>query len=360
MRWLIAQPGPGWSVHDVYVGWVEGLRNAGEQVHIYNLDERLAFYSQALLPVGDPPADAPPDAPLKLRRGLTDEQAIELSMNGLAASLWKIRPDVMLLVSGFFADPQMLDHARRTGTRVVIVHTEEPYEVDRELELAAHADLNLINDPTHLARFVEVAPSVYAPHAYRPTVHHPGPPRAELRSDFAFVGTGFASRRWFLEQLAGSGALDGLDVLLGGNWAGVTQASPLWPWLATGDPQKCLDNADAADVYRSAGIGINLYRREHNADADAAGWAMGPREVEMAACGGFFLRDPRGEGDAVLPMLPTFSGPDEAAELIAWWHTHPEQRAAAGAAAAAAVADRTFDHHARHLLRLLDRQPVSA
>ena len=111
--------------------------------------------------------------------------------------------------------------------------------------------------------------------------------------------------------------LDGLDVKLGGNWmrlgaeiGGALDAdSPLRKYLAH-DLDECMDNTDAADLYRSAKVGLNLYRREAAQPELEQGWAMGPREIEMAACSLFFLRDQRGEGDEVLRMLPTFDGPD--------------------------------------------------
>lgn len=354
MRWVIVQPGPSWSVHDVFVGWVEALRQLGEDVHPYNLDDRLALYDSALIEVGKQD-----DGNLRLRKALTVEQAMELAVNGLPAMLWKTRPDVLVLICGFFIPTDLLDHARRTGTRVVIIHTEEPYEVERELALAAHADLNLINDPTHLARFQDVAPTIWAPHAYRPAVHHPGPGVAELAADLAFVGTGFPSRRWFFEQLALGGHLDGLDVLLGGNWNGVVEGSILWPLLGSGDPEECVDNEQTADIYRSTRVGLNLYRREHDAGSSAAGLAMGPREVEMAACGQFFLRDPRPEGDELFPMLPTFADPGDAGEKLAWWLANDDARRVAAGQAYAAIADRTFTASATKLLRLFDRQPVT-
>ena len=33
--------------------------------------------------------------------------------------------------------------------------------------------------------------------------------------------------------------------------------------------------------------------------------------MELAATGTYFLREPRGEGDEILHMLPTFDGPAE-------------------------------------------------
>jgi hypothetical protein len=82
---------------------------------------------------------------------------------------------------------------------------------------------------------------------------------------------------------------------------------------------------------------------------------MGPREVELAALGVAFLRDPRGEGDELLPMLPTFDGPDDFADKLRWWLSHDRERDEAALKAQAAVADRTFANHAAQLLRLLER-----
>jgi hypothetical protein len=351
MRWVVTQPGPSWSVHDVYVGWVEALVAAGEDIHTFNFDDRLAFYDHAVIDTGTTSDEGQPI----FRRALSgDGQAAELAMNGLAAMLFKIRPQVLLVISGFFLPVELLDQARRYGTRVIIIHTEQPYELERELALAAHADLNLINDPTNRARFEAVAPTVYAPHAFRPTVHYPRPAPGRADADLVFVGTGFPSRRWFFEQLAAAGALAAHDVLLAGNWTGVTDDSPLFKLLASGDPEKCCDNEDGAALYRTAKMGLNLYRREHDDGSDAIGVSMGPREVEMAACGLFFLRDPRPEGDLVLPMLPTFDTPGEAAEQIGWWLAHDNAREAVAAQAMMAVQGRTFHNSAARLLGMLE------
>lgn len=339
MRWVICQPGPSFSVQDVYAGWVEALRNAGEHVIEYNLDARLTFYGSAFKRVGEQ----------TFTQALTAEQSYELAVNGLYATLYQARPDVLLVVSGFFLPPKLLDRVRRSGTRIVIIHTECPYEDERQLTLAPYADLNLVDDMASLDRFAAVAPSMYKPHAYRPTVHHPGPAVPELECDLAFVGTGYPSRVAFLERMN----LAGLDVLLAGNWQGIAETSPLYPFLAHG-PEDCLDNERAVDIYRSARVGINLYRREAQHPDLAAGTAMSPREVEQAAIGLFFLRDRRPEGDEVLGMLPTFTDPAEAGELLRWYLDHPEERRALAAKAREAVADRTFDQQARQLLRLLD------
>lgn len=342
MRWLLAHPGPGFSVHDVYAGWREALDGLGEQTFEFNLDDRLAFYDSAYLIYDETQG--------VFRKACTPEQAIELAMNGLAAALFKLRPQVLLVVSGFFSDTDVFDQARASGTRVVLLCTESPYEDDRQLLLAEHVDLCLLNDPTNIDRFRQITRAEYIPHAYRPTLHHPDSTPSDL--DLVFVGTGYPSRIEFFEAMD----LDGLAVQLGGNWMRLADTdSPLRKHLGH-DLDDCLDNEDTAELYRRGRVGLNLYRREAAHPELEGGWAMGPREVEMAACELFFLRDPRGEGDDLLPMLPTFQGPQDAAEKLRWWLAHPTERGMVARAARARVTGRTFTANATRLLELLGKE----
>jgi hypothetical protein len=339
MRFVVCHPGPAFSVHDVYVGWSEALAELGHQVVPFNLEDRLTFYSSAFFNVSEG----------TFRKALPQEQAIELAVNGLYATLYKTRPDVLLVVSAFLVPAELLDLARRSGTRVVLLHTEAPYEDTRQLAIAPHADLNLLNDPVSIDRYRAVAPSVYLPHAHRPRVHCPGPAEPDLAADLAFVGTGFESRIAFFEAMD----LTGVDLLLAGHWQRLAEGSPLRKHVAH-NIGECLDNVDAVRIYRSARMGLNLYRRETDDGDHAAGWAMSPREVEMAATGLPFVRESRGEGDALLPMLPRFASPGEAGEVVAWLLSHERERRRIANEARRAVADRTFVNHARRLLGLLE------
>jgi spore maturation protein CgeB len=342
LRWLAVAPGPAFSVWDCHVGWMEALRAAGEQVIEFPLGDVLTFYTAIHLDRDDGKGMVPalPDNSL----------VVQMATDRVAAALFKIRPHVLFVTSGFFADIAVFDQARRLGTRIVLLHTESPYEDDRQLSLAPHADLNLINDPVQLKRFEDVAPTVYSPHAYRASVHRPGPALPEYACDLTFVGTGYPSRVAFWERL--SVRLGGLTFKLGGNWMRLPDGHPLRHYIAH-PIEECLDNEDSRDLYRSAKIGINTYRREAEREDCPDGVAIGPREVEMAATGLFFLRQPRPEGDEVWPMLPTFDDPEEAGDLARWWADHPLQREALAEAAREAIADRSFDYHVRQLLGLL-------
>ncbi len=337
MRILTVHPGPAFSVADVYAGWVEALKTAGQRVLPFNLDDALAFHDNAYMRVDEG----------IFRKALTADQAIERSAEALLSVLYRTHPDVLFIVTGFLLSNEILDLARHRGTKVVVLHTESPYEDARQIEQAQHADLNLINDPTNIDQFP--AGTLYMPHAYRPARHKPGPVLPPLACDLGFVATAFPSRIKLLEAMD----LDGLDVVLAGNWRWLTADSPLKQHVAHGDLE-CVDNGQAIEVYRSARVGLNYYRREGDDGDDYAGWSMGPREVEQAATGMFFLRDPRPEGDQVLHMLPTFTSPGEASELLRWYLAHPEQRHKAAQQAREAIAERTFDNNARTLLTALE------
>ena len=327
----------------MHTGWVEALRALGEDVYTYNLDDRLLFYDSTMIKVGE---DA--DGSDVFRKALSREQAIQLAANGILSACYRIWPGVILFISAFFTPPQLLDIMRARGHKIVLLHSEAPYQDDEQLARAAHADLNLVNDPVNLAAYRELGPAEYMPHAYREQVHYPAPGAAKLW-DFSFIGTGFPSRVRFFEQMH----LGGLDVRLAGPWLDLPEDSPLRQY-ADPNPEGCVDNAETADIYRQSRTGLNLYRREAEDAHLGEGWACGPREIEMAACGLWFARDPRPESDELFPMLPSFTSPEEAGELIRWALVHPEDAEEAAGKARAAVEGRTFISHARKLLAMLD------
>jgi spore maturation protein CgeB len=335
---LVLRPGPNFSVADVSRGWVNALLALGCSVVDLNLDERLEFYSEAHRH----------DAEGNCQKMLEPAGAVRLAANGIKAVCWEFEPDVVLVVSGFFIPLDLMALMRARGHKVVLLHTESPYEDDRQLVRAESADLNLINDPTNLARFEAVAPTYYQHHCFDPDVHRPRPARAEHRSDFCFVGTGFPSRMEFFEAVDWSG----IDVALAGHWRWLEEGSPLRKFVAH-DIELCCDNEETQLLYAATKASANLYRREAERPELAAGWAMGPREVELAASGTFFLRDPRGEGDDVLWMLPTFEGPEDFGAQLRWWLARDEQREEATRHAREAIAERTFENAARRLLTRL-------
>lgn len=348
MKILVVHPGPNFSVADVHNGLIKGLKANGCQVAAFNLDDRLEFYTRAHVQQDDG----------TFRKAFQEEVAFEMAAKGIEAVCFEWLPDVVIVVSGFFIPPKVWDILRRRIPHLVYWCTESPYEDDRQARPARYVDVTVLNDPTNLDEFREkMNPNThFFPHSYDPDVHHPGDPHPKLVSDFAFVGTGFPSR---IEWLEGVDWGD-LNVLLGGNWKMCSDASRLLAFMAN-QTDECMDNVTTANVYRSTKASLNLYRKEHSEDAHAFGWAMGPREVELAACGTFFFREARGEGDDLFPQLPIVHEPRGFDEQLRWWLAHDKQRSAAATQALAAVADRTFTNTAARLLRVIEaRRTVAA
>jgi glycosyltransferase involved in cell wall biosynthesis len=335
----MVEPGPNFSVSDVHKGWVGALAGLGCNVGNLNFSDRLSFYQTAgQIKDGE------------FVRHVDDSGAVKMAAKGIETVCYEFWPDVVVITSGFYVPVDTLQILRARGHKVVMLHTESPYEDDRQLERAAHVSLNVLNDPTNIDRFREIGPTVYIPHAYDPAVHHPGPVRyPDDESDFCLVGTGYPSRIEFLEAVDWTG----LDVALGGNWGKLAEGSPLRKFLAH-DIEHCIENSEAVELYRATKASVNLYRREAQSDDLVEGWSMGPREVELAACGTFFLRESRGEGDEVLSMLPTFDGPDDFSEQLRWWLANDDARSEVARAARAAIADRTFTNNAKRLLAAVE------
>lgn len=340
MKLLQVEPGPHFSVADVARGWLKGFNQNGIDARPLPLDRFLDFYDLAHIDKGR-----------GLEKALSAEEAVRAASKQVETFCYEWWPDVVVIVSGFFVYPDIYPLLRARGHKLVLLCTESPYEDPKQLERAPLFDLVILNDPTNIEQFREVNPNTYyIGHAYDPDVHFPQPAKPNCVSDFAFVGTGYPSRVSFLEAIDWTG----MDVALAGNWQELRQDSPLRPFL-THPIEFCCDNSEAVDLYNGTKMSANIYRTETIPGGDSKGWAMGPRELELAACGTFFLREPRGEGDEVFPMVPTFSDEVEFQALLRWYLAHDDDRAEIAKRARKAIADRTFKNNTAEVLRHLER-----
>ena len=338
MRILTVEPGPEFSVADVHNGWLRALKRSGNEVQNFNLSDRITFTENAI-------------------RGKvheTEKGHIAARMVGeqLRATCFDFWPDLVIITSAFLVPPGTFDIIRSRGIRIAVILTESPYEDPSQQPIAARADAAFINDPTNLEKFRETQPNTwYIPQAYDPEIHYRHPVADDLRADFGWVGTAFPSRIAFFEQVDWTG----IEVAFAGNWQALDDNSPLHEFLVH-DQAGCFPNEHTVELYSSVHTSANLYRKEGAAGHDQ-GWAMGPREVELAATGTFFLREPRPESDQILAMLPTFETPEEFGEKLRWWLNHPAERQTAALQARNAVATRTFDNNVRHLLECVAALP---
>lgn len=350
----MVHPGPEFSVADVFNGWKKAFEKQGHEVAVFNTNDRLSFYSQVQIP--DFKTEIPPCEHCKqpvYKQAMDKEAAVVASMQGLTHDLYSVWPHMVFFVSAFFTPAWVLDLIRQRRHKLVILHTESPYQDDEQLMRAQYANLNLLNDPVNIEEYAHLAPAMYMPHAYDPDLHYPGSVNDKDIS-FSFIGTMFESRKTFFEDLLSRFSkteLDGMKIALGGaGWDGPhLDDSFLLDYLGHPRPE-AVDNLETARTYRRTKVGINFYRREAEKGHQGEGWAMGPREVEMAACGIPFLRDSRPESDEVFPFLPTFTDAESAFDLLKWYLEDDYARVNLGCKTQLAIADRTFDNHAKMLM----------
>lgn len=354
MRILIVHPGPEFSVADVFNGWKKAFEALGHQVKVYTTNDRLSFYNQVSIPdyKAEQRVCEPCGQPV-FKKAMTTEDAVTASMQGLTHDLYQFWPHMVFFVSAFFTPAWVLDLIRERRQKLVILHTESPYQDDEQLMRAQYATLNLLNDPVNLEEYAALAPAMYMPHSYDPDIHYPG---SVKDIDFSFIGTMFESRMHFFEALLARENMADLKIALGGaGWDGPhLDESFLLKFL--GHPRdEAVDNQETADTYRRTRVGINFYRRESEKIHLGEGWAIGPREVEMAACGIPWLRDPRPESDELFgDILVPYSSPEEASDLLRWHLDNPDQSAHLGLKAREAIKDRTFLNHAKMLLEEME------
>lgn len=334
MRILAVSPGPSFSVEDVHQGWLRAFERAGHQVYDLRMGERLEMWCLSHLEKNG-----------EWHRALDFENATRLANEGIEAVAYRWWPDVVMITSGFYVSPSVLE-ILTSRHLTVLVCTESPYEDDEQVARAANVDVVTINDPTNLARFQAINPNTfYIPAAHDPELHCPGPSVPSLEADFGWVGTGYPSRTRFFESVDWAD----LTVKLGGNWQNLAKTSPLIPFLFDSQDDSTLNSA-TIDLYRSVKLSANTYRIEAERPEHIEGWACGPREIELAATGTFFLRQSRPESDELFPMLPTFESPEEFGDLARWWSSHDKEREHAADLAREAVKSRTFDSNVAWLM----------
>ena len=340
MRLLVVHPGASFSVSDVHTGVVDALRRRSDvTVAEYGLDGRLSMQRAFLTWAYRRAKKVHPDAPVP-----TPDDMVRRACVPLLDHVWQTAADWVLVVSGMYVHPDIFAQLRWYGRKFALLLTESPYDDDRQERVIGFADLVWTNERSSVLGLRQVQPrTFYLPHAYNPVVHHVAAADPSVPAhDVVFVGTGFAERIEWLSGVDWEGL--GLDLGLYGNWGYLGPRHRLRRYVRGGT----IDNQVAADLYRRAKVGLNLFRQSMGWGKDAQRLAtaesMNPRSYELAAAGCFQVSDYRPEvaevfGDAV----PTFRDPHELGPLVRRWVDDDDGRRAAAARAQAAVADHTWD-----------------
>lgn len=315
MKLLLVHPGASTSTSDVADGLTHGLQHHGVSLVLYRLNQRIdrshrwLFYNWRQTRKKNPAIERPTTADVFYQAGIG---ALEMAL--------RHQVDAVLVVSAMFLHPDVIILMKRAGLRVVVLFTESPYDVEKELVIAKMVDGCWTNERSSVDAFRAVNPSSgYLAHAWHPERHLAGPqPGDELHPahDVVFVGTAFDERVEWLSAIDWAG----LDFGLYGNWETLPSRHPLRKHLNGAQ----VDNSTAAALYRRAKVGLNLYRTSIGMGKGAPkithAESLNPRAYELARCGAFHLSTHRAEVRQVFgDLVPTFETPQEASALIRAW-----------------------------------------
>jgi spore maturation protein CgeB len=359
MKLLLVHPGASWSVADVWRGFFGAFQRAGVEVVQYALDGRVSNAHGYLHHAWRTARKTRPDLPKP-----TDADTLYMGSVGLIERALRHQPDWTLLVSGTFIHPEALMLAQRAGIRMAALLTESPYADDQERQVVAFCKLAFTNERASIPTFSDIVPTYYWRHSHDPEQHRPAPAAEEPdcpAHDVVFVGTGFEERVAMLAGVDWAGL--GIDLGLYGAWDLVGSRSKLRRFIRAG----IIDNRLTAALYRRAKIGLNLHRTSigfgRNVPHAVGAQSMNPRDLELAACGTFYLADRRAELEETFgPLVPTFETPQELADQVQYWldPAHAAQRQWRAASLPGAACRLTFDAQARAILNVLEGAPSHA
>jgi hypothetical protein len=343
VKLLLLGPGASWATADVAAGVREGLLYHGVEIVDYPLDAMIGrshswfYYNWRKAKKQAPTIPRPNTADVFLQAG----------RDALWVALWhdvfRGGLDGVLVVSGMFLHPDLVHVMKRVNLPVFVLFTEAPYDLEKELALAALVNGCWTNERSSVAAFRAVNPhSGYLPHGWHATRHHPDPQpgdEAIASHDVVFVGSAFRERVDWLSAIDWSG----IDLGLYGSWEALGSTHHLRQFVKG----KQTDNATTAALYRRAKIGLNLYRTSmgwgKHAPTIEHAESLNPRAYELAACGAFHLSTYRQEVAEVFgDLVPTFTTPSEAAALVRSWLADPAGRARVAAQLPACVAESSW------------------
>jgi spore maturation protein CgeB len=344
-------PGASWATADVAAGLREGLTHHGVEIVDYALDTRIArsqswlYYNWRQAKKRDAAIGKPNVADVFLQAG-RDALWVALWLDVFRGGI-----DGVLAVSGMFLHPDVVRVMTRASLPVFMLFTESPYDLEKELAMAALVDGYWTNERSSVDAFRAVNPhGGYLPHAWHPERHRSGPQPGDgdvAAHDVVFVGSAFQ------ERVAWLSAIDwtGIDLGLYGSWESLGSRHPLRRFVRGAQT----DNATTAALYRRAKVGLNLYRTSMGwgpqAPPIAHAESLNPRAYELAACGAFHLSSYRQEVAEVFgDLVPTFTTPDEAQALVRSWLADPDGRARIAAQLPACVAESSWRNRAATMI----------
>lgn len=319
---------------------------------------------QALSSLGcdvlQPPLDSVEPLYQRLRAAGPESQAALRATDSLLSFLGQVilaeaeewRPHLVLALAQAPLEPKVLDRLGELGAVRAFWFVEDfrvrPYY--RQVATAYDHFFHIQGRAMEAQLRGLGANAHHLPLAAHPAVHRPlqlsDSERKRWSAPVGFMGQGYPNRVRLLSELIRQ--VQGLRIW-GTGWP---DSGPLAHVIA--EAGRRISAQEVARVYNACEVVLNLHTSElAAADPEALDY-VNPRTFEVAACGGFQIKEKSAALGSVLAQgqeIAVFSKPSELPGLIKHYRAHPQERAAMAAAARRRVlAQHTYYHRMETML----------
>ncbi|MFC0470068.1 glycosyltransferase [Halalkalibacter kiskunsagensis] len=269
------------------------------------------------------------------------------------------QPDIALTLTGFKMAQTVLDWLKNQGIKLAVWMTEDPYYIDRTINLIPHYDYVFTIDTAALEVYKETGHKQvhFLPLGTDPDIYFPTSPIKDFESDICLVGYPYPNRTKMIQFLTENTNFSILVV--GSQWTkkltNLKQSSRLCVHSSWVPP------TIAKNYYNSAIINLNTHRpynlKQNKNKKNVINQCINNRTFDIASCGGFQLI----EYKAGLPKhfineeeIVSFNSNVDLLEKVTYYMSHYKERhKIAESAREKTINNHTFEHRMQEMLNII-------
>lgn len=272
----------------------------------------------------------------------------------------KIKPDFVLVFSGFKIPFYHVEMLRNIGIKTAVWMTDDPYVIDQSKKIAPNYDFVFTQEINCISFYKLIGcQNVYhLPLAADTNVFHPKDIDDKYKTDILFIGVAFSNRVTFFDEIAGY--LASKNTLISGvGWNSLQNYHLLQQRI---NANHWLSPEETASYYNGAKIVLNLHRSHDDPTINKnreniEALSLNPRTFEISACGTFQLTDIRPDLSKFYQPgedIETYCTPQECIQKIEYYLSNEEERKMIASRALNRVQnEHTFSHRILELLGIV-------
>ncbi|MDZ5606262.1 glycosyltransferase [Bacillus pseudomycoides] len=272
----------------------------------------------------------------------------------------KIKPDFVLVFSGFKLLCHQVEMLKRNGVKTAVWMTDDPYVIDQSKKIAPYYDYVFTQEINCISFYKSIGcQNVYhLPLAADPNVFYPKDVDEKYKTDILFIGVAFSNRVKMFDEIAGYLATK-KTLISGVGWKSLKNYHLLQQRI---NANHWLSPEETASYYNGAKIVLNLHRSHDDPTINKnsekiEALSLNPRTFEISACGAFQLTDIRPDlSEFYQPGydIETYCTPQELIEKIEYYLNSEQERTMIASRALNRVQnEHTFSHRILELLGIV-------